>query len=267
MFNCSICHSEKILCVCPKGLDGGGAEESKDAQKDKVYDDIVTQICKALLNQYTDIFQNNPRNIPEFINNLRIVLNNESAENLLELLKQGVVTDADRIAFTEIFKSLNPNMAMLDALSHRFALNVFPSPANQFIAGIKQELKDLPPFPDVDGRNFEKILVIYAEYYASLNVEQQKTLSRIFWAQIKELGTPIIESNPEKPTECNVYFLFPKDKLDDSKDEKASPGTKKDLYLQGDFHGIGSTEGRQRLSELSNTGIMCTKIACPKNPL
>lgn len=43
--------------------------------------------------------------------------------------------------------------------------------------------------------------------------------------------------------------------------------TKKDLYLQGDFHGYGSTDGRKRLLELSDTGIMWHKDRMSKDAL
>lgn len=42
---------------------------------------------------------------------------------------------------------------------------------------------------------------------------------------------------------------------------------KKDLYLQGDFHGYGSTDGRQRLLEFPDTGIMWHKDSMPKEAL
>lgn len=64
--------------------------------------------------------------------------------------------------------------------------------------------------------------------------------------------------------ECNVYFLFPKENLTESTE---APGTKKDLYLQGDFHGYGSTDGRQRLLELPDTGIMWHKDSIPNEAL
>ena len=99
---------------------------------------------------------------------------------------------------------------------------------------------------------FEDILKQYAAYYQGLKSDKQKEeLSIFFWDQIKDIGTPIIEQR--KDGKCDVYFLFPKDDLSESQEKK---GTKKDLYLQGDFHGYGSTDGRQILSELRDTGIM-----------
>lgn len=94
---------------------------------------------------------------------------------------------------------------------------------------------------------FQMLLDEYAKYYNKLEDSQEKkALSNTFWAQIKSLGTPIIEKIPRDDTQCNVYFLFPKKELPEGKD----------LYLQGDFHGYGSTDGRQKLSELADTGIM-----------
>ncbi|MGQ3892356.1 alpha/beta hydrolase-fold protein [Legionella sp. CNM-4043-24] len=42
---------------------------------------------------------------------------------------------------------------------------------------------------------------------------------------------------------------------------------KKNLYLQGDFHGYGSTDGRQELSEHLDTGIMCLRNTMPRDSL
>ncbi|MFN7097442.1 MAG: hypothetical protein ACK4PR_07785, partial [Gammaproteobacteria bacterium] len=122
-----------------------------------------------------------------------------------------------------------------------------------------------PPYPNNDEGNFEQALKSYAKYYEKLpSDEQQQIISDIFWANIKILGTPIIESNPKNPSECNVYFLFRKDKLTESKEEL---GTKKDLYLQGDFHGYNFTTERQRLSEVSNTGIMLKQNSMPTDAI
>lgn len=199
-------------------------------------------------------------------------------------------------------------------------------------------------YSDKDTHTFEDALNKYAEYYLA-NPAQQKKLSAIFWDQIKSLGgTPIIEDNLTADNTCNIYFLFPKDGISESKVKgyelalmsvpsfdklntdqlgekpylvKDDQGkyqiwgckegtwqlrdigdleipstwkpnqivfvsytdaifdtlkkghtqvkeiTKKDLYLQGDFHGYGATDGRQRLSELSDTGIMWHKDTMP----
>ncbi len=103
---------------------------------------------------------------------------------------------------------------------------------------------------------FQDVLNKYADYYSNSNLsDTQKTqLTDIFWNQIKAYGgTPIIENTLGSNDICNVYFLIKKDSLQESKEV---PGTKMDLYLQGDFHSYGSIDGRQKLLELENTGIM-----------
>lgn len=117
-----------------------------------------------------------------------------------------------------------------------------------------------------DKLPFETILTEYEKYFAELTEpEDKRKLSNIFWEQVKYFGTPIIEDDLQNAGKCNVYFLFPKDKIEDSKENE---GTKKDLYLQGDFHGYGSTkEDKQRLLELSDTGIMWHKDSIPKDAL
>lgn len=110
---------------------------------------------------------------------------------------------------------------------------------------------------------FQAVLDQYALYYESLSTaEEQEKLSTIFWDQVKAIGTPIIEEGSEG--NCEVYFLFPRNKLSDS-DEK--PGEKKDLYLQGDFHGYDTTTGRQLLSHFKNTGIMLRSDTIPKDAI
>lgn len=110
---------------------------------------------------------------------------------------------------------------------------------------------------------FEDVLKQYAVYYHGLKSNKEKVeLSTFFWNQIKEIGTPIIEQR--KDGKCDVYFLFHEDNLSMSKQVL---GTKKDLYLQGDFHGYGATDGRQRLSELSDTGIMWRKDSMPRDAI
>lgn len=119
-----------------------------------------------------------------------------------------------------------------------------------------------------DGLTFENILKEYEKYFGELtNLDDKKKLSTIFWEQVKFFGTPIIEDDlqDDSKSQCNVYFLFPKDKLSASLEK---PETKKDLYLQGDFHGYGSTkEDKQRLLELAETGIMWHKDSMPKDAL
>lgn len=115
-----------------------------------------------------------------------------------------------------------------------------------------------------DGLTFDNILNAYEVYVSELSKSDKEKLSTVFWEQIKIFGTPIIEDNLQDDSKCNVYFLFPKDKLSASLEE---PNTKKALYLQGDFHGYGSTDGRQELLELPGTGIMWRKDSMPKEAL
>lgn len=268
MAKCNVCKNEKILCICPKGLGGGSeTEASKGDERDAAYDKIVNQVTNAILQQYVNIHREKPRELPAFMDNLRIILDDESAGNLLKLLEEGIATKTDAATFEEEFKNLNPNMAMLNELSHKFNLDIFPSPANQLVTGIKLAvsiLREWPPYPDIDGGNFHQALQSYVEYYKTLSSEQQSILRDIFWAQINKLGTPVIEFNPKNPSECNVYFLLPKDRLAESKEVQ---GTKKDLYLQGDFHGYNFTQDRQRVSELDDTSIMLKQNSLPRDAI
>ncbi|RUR11612.1 serine hydrolase [Legionella sp. km772] len=116
---------------------------------------------------------------------------------------------------------------------------------------------------DSDTPTFQDVLDKYADYYKGLSVAQQKEMSKIFWEQVKDFGTPIIEEKSDGQSE--VYFLFPRGKLSDVDDK---PGTKKNLYLQGDFHGYGSTlEETQELTQLSDTDVMCRRNTMPKDAL
>lgn len=122
-----------------------------------------------------------------------------------------------------------------------------------------------PVLPEKTGQlTFQMVLDEYAKYYNSLkSTAKKEKLSRIFWQQIKALGTPIIEDIPGNDSECSVYFLYPKENLE----RRAKRGGKKDLYLQGDFHGYGSVDGRQQLLELEKTGIMTRRDSIPKKSI
>lgn len=112
---------------------------------------------------------------------------------------------------------------------------------------------------------FQAVLNKYAEYYNELSPPQKDEMDKLFWEQVKALGgTPIIEDSLSSLGECEVYFLLPKKELAESKEVA---GTKNDLYLQGDFHGYGSTDGRQRLEELPDTGIMWHQDTMPRDSL
>ena len=116
---------------------------------------------------------------------------------------------------------------------------------------------------DSSCRSFGDFLKIYAGYYGALSTPQQKkAISELFWEQVKAIGTPIIEDSLDSELECEVYFLLLKENLAGSTE---APGTKKDLYLQGDFHGYDSTDGRQKVTELADTGIMLHRNTMTKD--
>ena len=134
-------------------------------------------------------------------------------------------------------------------------------PGNKLLEGIRTQL---PSFSVAEVNSFHQALAYYAEYCKTLDDENKRLLSNIFWKQIHLIGTPIIELNPEVQSECKVYFLFRKDDVDESKEK---PKNKKDLYLQGDFHGYDDTSGRQRLCEYQNTGIMFLENSIQRDAL
>lgn len=113
---------------------------------------------------------------------------------------------------------------------------------------------------------FQDFLNKFSDYCKDLPTKEQKDeISKLFWEQVKAIGgTPIIEDSPDSELNCSVYFLLPKDNLMESTEVA---GTKKDLYLQGDFHGYGATGDKQRVSELPDTGIMCRNYEIPKESI
>ena len=148
---------------------------------------------------------------------------------------------------------------------------VFMSQIEVFIKGLQKAtgnklwpVKFWESYPEKDTYTFQDALDKYAEYYSALNPAQKKAMSVIFWAQIEAIGTPVIEDSLKLDGECEVYFLFPKDNLSQSTEE---PEYKKDLYLQGDFHGYDTTDGRQRVEELSETGIMLHQDTMPRDAM
>src|SRR6185312_15452910 len=74
---------------------------------------------------------------------------------------------------------------------------------------------------DAGASTFQDVLNEYAKYYKNLSLTQQEYVSKIFWQQIQTFGTPIIEARLGSDTECDVYFLMPKNKLAESEEEKA----------------------------------------------
>ncbi len=71
---------------------------------------------------------------------------------------------------------------------------------------------------DVGIPTFQDVLDNYAKYYRNLLPSQKEEMSKIFWEQIKAVGTPIIEDHFGSESECDVYFLMPKDRLAESEE-------------------------------------------------
>lgn len=106
-----------------------------------------------------------------------------------------------------------------------------------------------------DKPTFEEVLEQYVNYSAKLESTKREALSKVFWAQIKEIGTPIIEDFSGE--EVKVHFLFPRDNYDHE--------TKK-LYISGDFHGFTSTDNnRQEMHHKFNTDIMHRSDVMPRD--
>lgn len=94
------------------------------------------------------------------------------------------------------------------------------------------------------SKTFQAFLDAYSTYYKTLNPNQQKELSAEFWKHIASITLPIIEFTNDGS--ALVYFLCRQQKAND-----------KDLYIQGDFHGYGSTLSSQRLNRVGDTDVMC----------
>lgn len=158
------------------------------------------------------------------------------------------------------------------------------NPTGAFVRGLQKAtgkeplpIKFWDNYSEKNTYTFQNVLDKYAEYYKNLSLpQQQEAMSQLFWEQIKAIGTPIIEERLDSNQECNVYFLFPKDKLLVSTDSNPQETVKNDLYLQGDFHGYGSIDGkdgqeaqdcRQQLLEFEDTGIMMRKDSIVKNAI
>jgi hypothetical protein len=71
-----------------------------------------------------------------------------------------------------------------------------------------------------DSPTFKDVLVQYAIYHQKLNGNDLRVkLSKLFWDQIRAIGTPIIEEKTNG--QCEVYFLFPRDKSTTEPDSQA----------------------------------------------
>lgn len=116
-------------------------------------------------------------------------------------------------------------------------------------------LNDYLSKPDI--LTVENILHEYKNYFSKLSSEDKLKLSTIFWFAIKTFGTPIIEIDRYNKDECRVYFIFPKDHLENQNA----------LFLQGAFHGYGGMNERNKLDELTNTGIFYRVDSIPLNAI
>lgn len=94
-----------------------------------------------------------------------------------------------------------------------------------------------------ENSDIQEILHAYSLLYNSISIDQQEKLSLQFWGIIDSLKMPIIEIDHDES--ARVCFLYQEQK-----------DTGKDLYIQGDFHGYGSTLPSQRLKRLDNTDVM-----------
>lgn len=96
-----------------------------------------------------------------------------------------------------------------------------------------------------DGLTLQTILNEYTRYFDKLtNPADKEKLSLRFWEIIDSMKTPLIEVSHDGSSQ--VYFLYRK------QEENG-----KDLYIQGDFHGYGSTLSSQRLTRMGDTDVMC----------
>jgi len=145
------------------------------------------------------------------------------------------------------------------------------SQTQDFIRGLQLAIREakLPEFLEEYSNDrqysFERALIKYKEYYNGLEPREQQVLLKknLFWKQVKAVGTPIIEDAPDGKSK--VHFLFQREEL---KDSTENPSEKRDLYLQGDFHGYGSTLKRaQSLEQLPGTDIMYRCDFMPKSAL
>jgi len=136
------------------------------------------------------------------------------------------------------------------------------SATEAFIKGLQEATGKAPftekfwgNYSEKDAHTFQDALDKYAEYYQALNPVQQKAMSEIFWNQIKNIGTPVIEDFSAE--EVKVYFLFPRGEYDHE--------TKK-LYISGDFHGFTSSDNdRQEMHHKLNTDIMYRSDVMPRD--
>lgn len=128
---------------------------------------------------------------------------------------------------------------------------------------VKASLPELWQGYNEKEHDFQEFLKQISKNFQEISPKQKQTFNTIFWDQVKKLGTPILEDRSDGM--CEVYFLFPRSELANSDENE---GEKKELYLQGDFHGYGSTlKESQVLTQLDGTEIMYRRNTMPKGAL
>src|SRR5579872_3968943 len=94
---------------------------------------------------------------------------------------------------------------------------------------------------DSDELSFKAILNAYEIYFGELIKSGDKNkLSQHFWEIIDSLKLPLIEIKDDGSAQ--VYFLYRK---------KENYGN--DLYVQGDYHGYGSTQDSRKFKRIGAT--------------
>lgn len=226
---------------------------------------------RDLMIRLTDNMLNPDRNMrPSFV----------EALNCLKVCRQEAKARAEspnpsEYQLSQAFKEMSSKYQRVAQLDHLTKENDMPefSMASQtqiFVRELQLAIRKagLPEFWEEFSNDsqstFEETLSKYKEYHNRLEPkENQELLQNIFWKQVEAVGTPIIEDAPDNKS--NVYFIFPRSKL---KESTENPGKKRDLYLQGDFHGYGSTvKDAQLLEQLSGTDIMFRCDSMPRGAL
>lgn len=110
-------------------------------------------------------------------------------------------------------------------------------------------------FGATERTSFRQTLNLYSQYHSELNADQKAQLAEVFWLRIQSRKLPIIEMSADGEN-AQVFFLF-----------RQAKDNGKDLYLQGDVHGYGSTLDSQRLQRQGETDILCCENSILKNAL
>lgn len=124
MSECPKCAKEMIMCTCPKGL-GSGEPDASDLDFEEKLDEVSGEI----LAKYADIIDSDPSVLQAFIDMLQEELGLADDHELIDLLSEGITSIHEAREFKEQFKALEPNLAMLEAVSNKLGLAVFPNPS------------------------------------------------------------------------------------------------------------------------------------------